>query len=162
MTYSFGKTLFLTTCIAGVVLCAIPTRAALSDRTVSNPPQSAEPSTTNQAGQGYTTIVVDPDAGVELHLTLLMTDPMVEVSTQHACRVATVLAYFTVGDDVQYSLDLQAHVVDLTGTESLGANADYTADGKEYSYSIQMTPKNSVAWGKVTGLGDLAIQATPF
>ena len=146
-----SKTFSVAGLLAGSLLLALPLRGAFS-------PREAQVAQTGDPSSTTATLSLDPQVGADLQVVLLLTEPMVEVTSQNTCRVVTTLAYCTVQDEPQDSIDLETSKPALTSSETLHSWVDYAAGGSEVSLEVSFTPKAGLYWGDVKGIGDVTIQ----
>ena len=103
-------------------------------------------------------IPLDEEAHAVLHLSFLITDPMREERSQAGCRVASVLGFTTVDDQVQYDLAHACPVLPLEGAAPIELLVGFEREGRAADFRVELTPPTS--WKALVDVDDLEVRTT--
>lgn len=104
-------------------------------------------------------IPLDAESNAVLHLSFLLTGPMLDGHSKSGCRVASVLGFTTVNDHVQYDLWHSCPVLPLDGTAPIEFLVGFEADGEAADYKVELIPAAGT-WKTLFDVDDLLVRTT--
>jgi len=137
--------------LAGVGLSSI-TRARAQDGST-DPSDRSRPVVARE-------VTLDAKVNAVLHLSFLISRPLVDGQTKEACRVASVLGFTDVNGRIQYDLAHASPAVAGRGSDPIEFVIGYDEGGASGDYRVRLEPAPRMTWSEVIDVEDLTVSTT--
>lgn len=105
-------------------------------------------------------ITLDTKVNAVLHLSFLISRPLVDGQTKENCRVASVLGFTDVNGQIQYDLAHASPAVPGRGRDPIEFVIGFDQEGTSGDFRVRLEPQVRKTWNDVIDVEDLAVSTT--